>query len=504
MTEKEILARIEKMNEQRDYSYSEIVDFIENLPDAEKTPPVLCELARAYNNVAVCEDTDEIDTELLKAAVAVLESIENEFPENDHFLNYRMGYALFYLDRVGEALERFKKALIGKPNDEDTEYFIKQCADRLTLPKYNKSFAQRAEDGWKKFAAGESELRRLISDKADSDDITGFCSELLGDTFTNVAFEVGFNGEKYDLILSPEKNKLMLYLFAEFKRRAPESVTEHWNILLGRQRAGENFELGFHGKKLSRSDITVRIEQNDDGCKVVGYGEQLAKVLAEDENEAFWIFDLLLDMTLGEIVNMRYVDTIDLEPEPFEGISLLKLPEKIKELFGKNEDWDSAESFLESGIGYEMKPREFTEDEYPTPRLDAFFGFACVPSFVNDYLNGRYEAFNKADKDGVAAGFIFFPVHVFEDDETSNRGEKILNFREELERYLTVKAGESCVFIGGASGIDNCYLDFLAWDLEHVLDAAAEFFANQNTVPWAYYQSFRGDVGVVALMEASE
>lgn len=91
MTEKEILARIEKMNEQRDYSYSEIVDFIENLPEAEQTPPVLCELARAYNNVAVCEDTDEIDTGLLKAAVAVLESIENEFPENDYLLNYRMG-----------------------------------------------------------------------------------------------------------------------------------------------------------------------------------------------------------------------------------------------------------------------------------------------------------------------------------------------------------------------------------------------------------------------------
>lgn len=502
MTEKEILARIEKMNEQHDHSYSEIMDFIENLPEAEKTPPVLCELARAYNNVAVCEDTDEINTELLKDSVDILESIENEFPENDHLLNYRMGYALFYLDRVGEALERFKKALIGKPHDENTEQFIKWCMDKLALPMYEKNFAQRIEDGWKKFAAGESELRRLISEKAHSDDITDLCSELLCDTFTNVCFEVGFNGEKYDLILSPEKDKQVLYLFSEFKRRAPESVLKHWNILLGRQAVrSDKFELGFHGKRLGLSDVTVRIERNDDGCKIVGYGEQLAKMLADDENEAFWFFDLLLDMTLGEVVNMRYIDTIDLEPKPFEGISLLKLPEKIKELFGKNENWDSAEGFLESGIGYEMKPREFAEDEYPTPRLDAFFGFACIPNFVNDYLNGRYEAFNKADSDGVAAGFIFFPVHVFKDDETSKRGEKILNFRDELERYITEKAGESCVFIGGASGYDNCYLDFLAWDLKPVLDAAAEFFAAQNTVPWAFYQSFREDVKVLALME---
>ena len=504
MTEKEILARIEKMNESRDCSYSEIMDFIENLPDAEKTPPVLCELARAFNNAAVCEDTDEIDTGLLKAAVAVLESIENEFPENDHLLNYRMGYALFYLDRAGDALERFKKALIGKPNDNNTEWFIKQCADKLTLPVFERNFAQRIKDGLEKFAAGESELRRLISENADSEEITDYCHELLFDTFTDVCFEVGFNGEKYDLILSPEKDKLMLYLFAEFKKHAPESVLEHWNIYLGRQPAAEGFELGFHGKKLSRSDITVRIEQNDDGCKVVGYGEQLAKILAEDENEAFWIFDLLLDMTLGEIVNMRYVDAIDLEPEPFDGISLLELPEKFKELFGKNEDWNSAESFLESGMGYELTPREFAEDEYPTPRLDAFFGFACIPSFVNDYLNSRYEAFNKADNDGAAAGFIFFPAHVFEDDETSKRGEKILNFRDELESYIAEKAGDFCVFIGGASGYGNCYLDFLAWDLKPVLDAAADFFAAQNAVPWAFYQSFRDDVNVVALMENDE
>lgn len=507
MTEKDILKKIEELNKQQDYRG--IVDLVKGLNEKDQTAAVLSELARACNNLAVLSDPDNVDTDMLKCSVEVLRRIENDIPENDHLYNFRLGYALFYLDRVGEALERFKKSLIETPDDEDTKDFIKMCLDRLTLPFFKKSFSKRIKDGWEKFAEGEAELRRLISEKADSDDITGCCYELLEDTFVNPCFEVGFNGEKYDLILSPEKDKYMLYLFDAFKKQAPESVTEHWNILLGRQPAPklDKFELGFHGKRLAPTDVTVRIDQDKNGdCMVTGYSETLAEMLPEDRNEAFWFFDMLLDMSLGEIVNMRYVDTIDISDKPFEngGIPLLELRDIMKERFGEKEDWDSAESYMETVSGFEMKPHEFAEGEYPTPRLDSFVGFSCVPRFMIEYINGEYDAVNKADNDGVAAGFIFFPAHVFEDDETAKRGEKILGFRYELESFIAKRAGDNVVFIGGASGIDNCYLDFLAFDIRAVLDAAVDFFSSQKTVPWAYYQSYRTDVRVLALMRGEQ
>ncbi|MDE7230159.1 MAG: hypothetical protein K2N56_06725 [Oscillospiraceae bacterium] len=503
MTEGKILKQIEELNKRDDYRG--IIDLVKNLDEKDQTPPVLCELARACNNLAVLSDPDDVDREMLLCSVEVLRRIKDDIPENDHLYNFRFGYALFYLDRIGEALERFKKALIERPDDEDTKEFIEMCLDRLTLPVFRKNFSQRIKEGWEKFAAGEAELRRLISEKADSDEITGCCHELLEDTFTDPCFEVGFNGEKYDLILSPEKDKYMLYLFDVFRKHAPESVTKHWNIFLGRQPASklDKFELGFHGRRLAPSDVTVRIDQDENGdCMVTGYSETLAQVLGEDRNEAFWFFDMLLDMALGEIVNMRYVDTIDLSDKPFESgaIPLLELRDVMKERFGEKEDWDSAESYLDTVSGFEMKPREFAEDEYPTPRLDSFVGFSCVPQFMIEYINGEHDAVNKADNDGVAAGFIFFPVHVFEDDENTKRGEKILNFRDELESFIVERAGGNVVFIGGASGIDNCYLDFLAFDIRAVLDAAVKFFSTQKIVPWAYYQSYRTDVKVLALM----
>lgn len=453
MTEKENLTKIEKLNKQK--NFREVINLAQTLGEDDQTPQILCELGKAY----------------------------------------------LELDRAGAALECFDKALADNPSDDGAKELAGECRKRLTLPIFKKNFAQRIEDGWKKFAAGESKLRRLISEKAESDVITGLCHELLSDAFCDPCFEVGFNGEKYDLILSPEKDKFMLYLYDAFKMRAPESVTEHWNILLGRQPARDKkYALGFMGKQVAPSDVIVKTEQSENCFKVVGYCEQLVPLLAENRSNALWFFDLLLDVTLGEIVNMRYIDIINLEEKPFEGTPLLKLPEEMEKIFGEKEGWDNTESYLESYVGYRMEPREFAEDEYPTPRLDTFIGVSALPQLAFEYPDEECRTINKAEKDGVAVGFIFFPADDFEDDENAKRGEKILNFRDELMRYLEENTNGNFTFVGGASGIYNCYLDFLAWDLKAVLDAAAEFFAKQDTVPCAYYQSFRADVGVIALM----
>lgn len=455
MTEKELLTQIETLNYQE--KFAETVKLVEELGEDMQTPRILCGLGKAY----------------------------------------------YELDRAGKALDCAERALADDPNDDSAKALAGECRDKLTLPMFKKNFAQRIADGWEKFAAGESELRRLISERADSDSITGLCRELLSGAFTDPCFEVGFNGEKYDLILSPEKDKYMLFLFDAFKKRAPESVTRHWNILLGRQPARDtNYALGFMGKQVALSDVIVRTEQSENGFKVIGYCEQLAPLLAENRGHALWFFDLLLDMTLGEIVNMRYIDIINLAEEPFEGMPLLELPTEMKKLFGEKEGWDCAESYLESFSGFRAEPREFAEDEYPTPRLDAFICVSALPQLVFEYTDEDHRTINKAEKDGVAAGFIFFfPADVFEDDENAKRGEKILNFRDELSRYLEENANGSYVFIGGASGLYNCYLDFLAWDLKAVLDAAAEFFKQRDTVSCAFYQSYRQDAQVVILWD---
>ncbi len=55
-------------------------------------------------------------------------------------------------------------------------------------------------------------------------------------------------------------------------------------------------------------------------------------------------------------------------------------------------------------------------------------------------------------------------------------------------------------FLGGASGLYSGYLDFIAWDLPPVLDAAKTFFA-ESGLSWAGFRVFRRTVGAVRLWE---
>lgn len=366
---------------------------------------------------------------------------------------------------------------------------------------FEQPFAERVKAGWEKFLQGEEKLRIMVNNKEDPDSIVEYGQSLLGRALFGACFEVGHNGvegEKYDLILSPEKDKFTLFFLDYFKRQVPKEVLKNWNIILGRPVCG-NHILGFHGKNISPSDVYVKIEQDSEDFNhlhIVGYSEKLLPVLKDDKNEALWFLDLLLDMTLGEIVNMRYISTIDMAEKPFgkkdKFIPLPDLPEEIEKFFGKKEGWDTVESYLESCVGYQMKPDE--ESENFIPRHDIYVGYSSFSPIINCYFNGDKCFTEQAQNNGAVAGFIFYPIWNFEEDTENRKSDIMLDFRDELEEYINKKTNnDAFCFLGGATGVFFGYLDFIAWDLKAVLSAAEEFFADKDFIPYACFQGFNED-----------
>ncbi|MCM1299544.1 MAG: hypothetical protein NC203_06665 [Firmicutes bacterium] len=369
---------------------------------------------------------------------------------------------------------------------------------------FDRPFSQRIKEGWDKFSEGEEKLRNMIDNKESAESIAEFCHELLRPAFSDVFFEVGFNGKKYELILSPEKEKFYLYFYEAFKKQAPQKITENWDIILGIPHS-VYCEMVFHGKTVSPEDVTVKIEEKESfQLCVTGYCEKLVDILKENKDEALRFLSLLIDMTVSEIVSMRYIKTIDITDKPIIGdrktFSLDILPVVMENIYGDDKEWDLTESYLQKYSSYFFLPNESSYNFIP--REDVYVGFSCLPQVIRCCCIDDDFYTEKAIKEGAVIGYIYYTTGEFSEKANKKKLDVILDFQDEFMKYIDEKtSGTACCFIGCATGIYCSYLDFIAWDLKLVLDTAKEFFKSKKTVKRAAYKFYCLDTGEIVIYE---
>ena len=490
----ELLEQCQKWNENSEFQ--KIINILEAVPAGKRTPELDSELARAYNNLAQPGDRG-----LFEKAIALLEPHEEYF-RGDHCWNFRMGYAWYYLDQEGPALRYFEQALEARPGDEDTQEYIDDCRHRLSLPRFEKNFRERTRESWAAFSQIEAELRQIMdTDKTHQrgEELIEKCGNALKTALRDTSFELGFNGEKHELILSPEGLRSRLFPLVYFQKQAPESVLEHWNIWVGRQPC-EGFELRAGEIEVRAEDVQMWAEETEDHqVSLVLYCEKLTPILKEDTDKVWWALSMLVDQTIGEVSAIAFVAGFDVYAQPKDEPSKLlsELPELLQSM-GLSL-WRDGSDYLENSyLAYELEPVEDPEADW---RLDVYTGSCRLPVLINDYLTARSDMVDEYHKDGIAAGFLLYPLSGFTGEE---RVKAILDFRDNLRDAILRDAGEEAVtFLGGATGLYCGYLDFIAWDLPAVLTAAQAFFEGSD-LPYAHFHAFRRDVGGVPLLDEKE
>ena len=123
--DKLLLSQINEWHEVKEHQ--KIIDAIEALPPEEWGYELTCLLARAYNNVS--PEPCDWHRDLGKA-ISLLESVRED-GKNDALWHFRLGYALYFLDREAEALPCFRRAAELDPEDPDAPYFIQECEKAL-------------------------------------------------------------------------------------------------------------------------------------------------------------------------------------------------------------------------------------------------------------------------------------------------------------------------------------------------------------------------------------
>ena len=499
-----LLQQCQKWHEED--KHQKIVDALEAIPAQERTPDIDMELARAYNNLA--DPGEPEGRKLLHRALELMQCHEEELGDT-YSWNFRMGYAYYYLDQEGRALRHFEKALELHPGDDpklntqqDIEELIDWCKKGISLPQFTECFRERTENWWETFAEMEAELRQMMDEDKDHTrgaELVAQMEGALNQAFDEISFEMGFNGEKYELILTPEGDKVKLFELVYFQKHASKEVLEHWNILVGRQPL-QNIGLRTEdGWDISGEDVQIWLEeQGENSFAISAYCEKLLPMLQEAEGRVWWMLTTLTDQVLGEIPHMRYIDSFDVleEPKAEPSILMSQLPDALKER-GLELSTDP-EAYLDSYLGYEMKPKQDPEADW---RLDVMAGSTnCVP-LINGYLNADNDFMDDLHADGAVAGFFCYPLDTLREEEGS---QKIFDFRDKLEEVFASEDGpEVLTLTGGATGLYCGYVDFIAWDIRAALNMAKEFFEGTD-IPWASFHTFRREAGTVNLKTPSE
>ena len=500
----DILKQCQKWHEES--KQHKIIDALEAIPAEERTPEMDMELARAYNNLA--DSSEPEGRKLLHQALELMQSHEEELGDT-YSWNFRMGYAYYYLDQEGRALRHFEKALELHPGDDpklntrqDMEELIDSCKKGISLPQFWECFRERTENWWETFAEMEAELRQMMDEDKDHTrgaEIVAQMEETLNLVFDEISFEMGFNGEKHELILTPEGDKVKLFELVYFQKHATKEMLEHWNILVGRQPIRNIGLRTDDGWDISGEDVQIWLEeQGENSFAISAYCEKLLPMLRDEEGRAWWMLTTFTDQVLGEIPHMRYIDSFDVleEPKAEPSFLLSQLPDKLREQ-GLELSTDP-EAYLESYLGYKMEPKQDPDADW---RLDVMAGSTCCVPLINGYLNADNDFMDDLHADGAVAGFFCYPLDTLREEEGS---QKIFDFRDKLEEVLTGGDGsEVLTLTGGATGLYCGYVDFIAWDIQEALNMAKEFFEGTD-IPWAIFHTFRREAGSVPLKQQDD
>ncbi len=469
---------------------AKIIKLLESLPPHKLTNERVGWLARAYNNLAAQDDNPEY----YETAIRVLESVRDEATEKDELWNHRMGFALYQLDREGEAAEYFIRTLEGEPYESlaaDTKEMLADCYKYLAFPQYTKdSFADRVEKAWEAFAEQESELRQLVDNGASGDEIQQLAFSSLKLAFPNLAFEIG--SQNYHIILSANGTWVLYPLFRFFLSRMPESVRDHWKFSIGRS-ANPDLSVDFGEGVISAEDVLVYFTKDEGGESVsVGVYHPL---LLEGDSPAWWRAEVLVDNAVGELVVTEFISVINvLEEAPNEedSFKLSELRDMLAMLYSKDPRWENIDVILQGSMNYRFGDQEDIE---PTDlRLDIQTGTTTIPRFVSEFAKDESGLMDLFHRFGCVGGFFAFDVPGLDEMEEAEREAAIDAACSALENHLrTHPKGNYADFIGRAVGRFHVYVDFLAFDIQKVCDAAFEFFKQYDT-SFAAFQTYRRDV----------
>lgn len=348
------------------------------------------------------------------------------------------------------------------------------------------TFKHRVAKFWKAFEEEESQVREMMDHKAQGETLLNFVDNILQIAFNKVYFEMGINKDgKYELILTPEGDKVKLIQLYYWLQYAPQHLSEKWNFYAAKPgKATKGAAMDMYGVRISEDDLTIYVDLDKEKKKVnlEVYAPTLMKL---EENQYYSMFFIFLDQFIGETFTMEYVGYIDFVAEKTnkEPIAISKLKGTIESAIAKY-NWHIFDNPCETYVGYSMKP---IENEDWKLREDIFSGYTSCTPILNAYYSDDKERVEEMKEDGIIFGFLFFENLNIAKDE-------VVNFRSGIEDKILDETMERGIAngLGGATGFHFSYMDFVIYDITAFLSIARNVLDKYDFEEAGFSEFIRG------------
>ncbi len=432
-------------------------------------------LACAYAAGALPSEVDRF-----QEALELFEEVE-EFEDRFDWNFYR-AYAHMALNEAARAFPFVEQALEIEPDDKRAKALLELVRNNLAWPRFKAPFRVRVAEAWAAFEKENKRLTQLIAEDEEGnnmDKVMIGLKEILDIAFRDVEFVLESNttSDELCLILSPGENPAKVFPLVYFVEHAPESLKQRWKFAVGHQPWALS-DISLDEGTLKAQDVSIWLEEDDGFVHLSCYAE----ALTDNSNEDFIPYRLASELVyrmIGEIPRMRVISRIRLldAPKPNPMGTLLDLATLLEERgFDLSLDPKNMTDVMED-YDFEPDPEE-ANSEF---RFDIVSGSGCCALLANNYLDENDDTVDDLETDGIVAGFVAYPL----------KGLDAAAFKTKiLERLAQADLTDSVRVIGTATGTHSGYVDFIAWDIDAVLKALVDLFAEPDS-PIGIFHTFR-------------
>lgn len=342
----------------------------------------------------------------------------------------------------------------------------------------------RVIEFWKKFLKEKEALETAL--KGDDREALKRIEESLNEALMKIAgcrMECEFNEDGFfEMTFDTGANKTAQYICALIKKDAPEVLKEDWIINAFRQPLSEralHTTLNWKEKSYTGVDFKVyyTIDENLKGLQIKLYCEAFKGM---DEVRQKEIASYMLELFVGELeleARILHVEVIEELSDEEDVVLLPNFYEDICDIV-IDKDWQEYQDPTMIYNAYKLNE----ELKGSGVRKDMIVVASSHPLLFEELANKEYDSCRDMRDKGGEYGYFYY--------EHAKDKENVAILRAHLEKQIHELLYPLSIArtIGGAVGIDYCYIDVAVFDKDALLVSLERM--NEKLPVQLYYRSF--------------